>query len=163
VLRSKRCPGTGTGVELELELIMRRVFASALFAGLIATTFGATAAEAQTPAVTSDHPVVAHESVSNTAAPAATPLTPKADVSPVAVTAKRAHSHLQLKLSSDSLSRVLTDSGVEPVAESETAVETVEVTARRVQMEPIAQGIPALYYGIMHPSEAWRIFAPIQP
>jgi hypothetical protein len=142
---------------------MRRVFASTLIAGLLAGTFGAPADEAQTPATAPEHPVLARESVSNTAATAQAQIAPKAEVSPVAVTAKRAHPHLQLKLSSDSLSRVLTDSGVEPVAESETAVETVEVTARRVEMEPIAQGIPALYYGITHPLEAWRIFAPIQP
>jgi hypothetical protein len=57
---------------------------------------------------------------------------------------------------------VLYDSGVEPIAESD-AVETVEVTAHHIQQEPITQGIPALYYGITHPTEAWRIFAPIQP
>ena len=58
---------------------------------------------------------------------------------------------------------MLYDSGVEPVAESDAGVNEVEVTAQRVQQEPIAQGIPALYYGITHPTEAWRIFAPIQP
>ena len=39
----------------------------------------------------------------------------------------------------------------------------LERTARRVQEEPITPGIPAIYYGITHPTEAWRIFAPIQP
>jgi hypothetical protein len=58
---------------------------------------------------------------------------------------------------------VLNESGVEPVAESDPAVDTIEVTARRVQQEPITPGIPAIYYGITHPTEAWRIFAPIQP
>jgi hypothetical protein len=88
---------------------------------------------------------------------------PKTELTPVAVTAKRTHTRLDLRLTSDRLSRVLTDSGVEPVAETETPVDTVEVTARRVEHEPIAQGIGSLYYGITHPSEAWRIFAPIQP
>jgi hypothetical protein len=96
-------------------------------------------------------------------APAPAQLGPKTEVSPVAVTAKRTHPRLELRLSSDRLHRVLDESGVEPVAESDTPVDTVEVTARRVQMEPITQGIPALYYGITHPSEIWRIFAPIQP
>jgi hypothetical protein len=84
-------------------------------------------------------------------------------VSPVAITAKRTHPRLDLRLSSDRLNRVLNDSGVEPVPEEDAAVDTIEVTARRVQMEPITPGIPALYYGITHPTEAWRIFAPIQP
>ena len=88
---------------------------------------------------------------------------PPPQLSPVAIAAKRAHTHLDLKLSPNSLTRVLDESGVEPVAETDTTVDTVEVTARRVQLEPIPQGIPSLLYGIMHPSEAWRIFAPIQP
>jgi hypothetical protein len=45
------------------------------------------------------------------------------------------------------MDRVLDESGVEPVAESEAAADTIEVTGRRVA----------------HPTEAWRIFAPIQP
>jgi hypothetical protein len=88
---------------------------------------------------------------------------PKVGVSPIAITAKRTHPRLDLRLSSDRLNRVLYDSGVEPVAESDAAVDTIEVTAHRVQQEPITPGIPALYYGITHPTEAWRIFAPIQP
>jgi hypothetical protein len=58
---------------------------------------------------------------------------------------------------------VLDDSGVEPVEEADPAIEAIEVTARRVQEDPITPGIPAIYYGITHPTEAWRIFAPIQP
>jgi hypothetical protein len=146
---------------------MRRAFTCALLAGLLAAaTFGAPADEAQAPAGAVEHPTLANDAVSATTAPSAaarTPTASKAALDPVAVTAKKTHAHLQLKLTTDNLSRVLSDSGVEPVAETDTAVEAVEVTARRVQMEPIAQGIPALYYGIMHPSEAWRIFAPIQP
>jgi hypothetical protein len=144
---------------------MRRVFASALFASLLATMLGARADEAQTPSTTAARPV-SHPRSSIPNAPIAAaraPSEPKAQLSPVAVTAKRTHVRLDLKLSTNSLSRVLDESGVEPVAETETPIDSVEVTARRVQLEPIAQGIPALYYGIMHPSEAWRIFAPIQP
>jgi hypothetical protein len=84
-------------------------------------------------------------------------------VSPVAITAKRTHPRLELRLTSDRLTRVLNESGVEPVPESDTAIDTIEVTAHRVELEPITPGIPALYYGITHPTEAWRIFAPIQP
>jgi hypothetical protein len=84
-------------------------------------------------------------------------------VNPVAVTAKRTHPRLDLRLSSDRLNRVLNDSGVEPVPEEDAAVDTIEVTAHRVEMEPITPGVGALYYGITHPTEAWRIFAPIQP
>jgi hypothetical protein len=147
---------------------MQRVFASALCAVLIAATVTVAADEPQTPAGAAEHPAGTHATTSNAAAaaplaPAGTQAPPKAEVNPVAVTAKRTHPHLQLKLSTDSLSRVLTDSGVEPVPEADAAVETVEVTAHRVEIEPIPQGIPALYYGIIHPSEAWRIFLPIQP
>jgi hypothetical protein len=69
---------------------------------------------------------------------------------------------MDLRLTTDRLSQVLTDSGVEPIAEEDTTVDTVEVTGHQVK-EPIAQGIPALYYGLTHPTEAWRIFLPIQP
>jgi hypothetical protein len=144
---------------------MRRVFASALFAGLLAATFGARADEAQIPVAVSPEPALPSQPKPNAAQ---TPIAraqagPKAELGPIAVTAKRTHPRLELRLSSDNLNRVLNESGVEPVAETDTPVETVEVTARRVQQEPITQGIPALYYGITHPSEAWRIFAPIQP
>jgi hypothetical protein len=145
---------------------MRRVFASAIFACLLAITCGARADESQTPSATPAPPVgrPTSRNASNSPTDASRAQTePKAQVSPVAVTAKRVHARLDLKLSPNSLSRVLDESGVEPVAETETPVDSVEVTARRIQLEPIAQGIPALYYGIMHPSEAWRIFAPIQP
>jgi hypothetical protein len=146
---------------------MRRVLASALFAGVLAAPFGAQADEAQTPVALSAEPVVASPPKPNAAkvltAPAQAQAGPKGEVSPVAVTAKRAHARLDLRLTPGRLNEVLSESGVEPVAETETPVEAVEVTARRVQMEPITQGIPALYYGITHPSEAWRIFAPIQP
>ena len=143
---------------------MRRVFASALFAGLLAAAFSARADEAQIPVAAPARPSppkpnAAQTAIARTQAQAG----PKVGVSPVAVTAKRTHPHLELRLSADNLNRVLNESGVEPVAETDTPVDTVEVTARRVQLEPITQGIPALYYGITHPSEAWRIFAPIQP
>jgi hypothetical protein len=147
---------------------MQRVLACVLCAVLIGAAVAASADEPQTPAGTPEQSVGTHATTSNAAAAAplasaGTQAPPKADLGPVAVTAKRTHPHLQLKLSSDSLSRVLTDSGVEPVPEADAAVETVEVTAHRVELEPIPQGIPALYYGITHPSEAWRIFLPIQP
>jgi len=87
---------------------------------------------------------------------------PSAQVSPVAITAKRDNQRLDLRLTNDRLSQVLTDSGVEPIAEEDTTVDTVEITGHQVR-EPIAQGIPALYYGLTHPTEAWRIFLPIQP
>ena len=143
---------------------MRRVFASALFACLLAITFGARADETQTPSATPTQSLPKSRNASYPAIEASRALIePKADLRPVAVTAKRTHARLDLKLSPNSLSRVLDESGVEPVAETEAPVDSVEVTARRVQLEPITQGIPALYYGFMHPSEAWRIFAPIQP
>jgi hypothetical protein len=141
---------------------MRRVFASALFAGLLAAAFSARADEAQIPVAAPARPSQPKPNAAQTAI-ARTQAGPKVDVSPVAVTAKRTHPHLELRLSADNLNRVLNESGVEPVAETDTPVDAVEVTARRVQLEPITQGIPALYYGITHPSEAWRIFAPIQP
>jgi len=141
---------------------MQQAVTSVVFAGLLALSLGAAADDAPTAQTAPKHPAPASRSKSD---PAVKPplVSPNASVSPVAITAKRTHPHLDLRLSSDRLNRVLYDSGVEPVAESDPAVETVEVTARRVQQEPIAQGIPALYYGITHPTEAWRIFAPIQP
>lgn len=146
---------------------MRRVFASALFAGLLAATCGAHADDAQTAVGVSAASVLPSPPKANAAkapiAPAQVSLGPTAQVGPVAVTARRTHPRLELRLSSDSLNRVLDESGVEPVAEADNPVDTVAVTARRVQMEPITQGIPALFYGITHPMEAWRIFAPIQP
>jgi hypothetical protein len=145
---------------------MRRVFASAFFATLLFTTFGVRADETQSSSATSTQ-AQSHRTSSNSPNSPITasraPVVPKTEVRPVAVTAKRIHTRLDLKLSPNSLTRVLDESGVEPVAETETPVDSVEVTARRIQLEPITQGIPALYYGIMHPSEAWRIFAPIQP
>jgi hypothetical protein len=83
-------------------------------------------------------------------------------VSPIAVTAKRTHPRLDLRLTTQSMDRVLDESGVEPVAESDTP-DIIEVTGHHVEQEPIMIGIPALFYGITHPTEAWRIFAPIQP
>jgi hypothetical protein len=141
---------------------MQRAVTSAVIAGLLALSLGAAADDAPTAQAAPEHPAHASSSKSDAAKKPAV-ASHDAAVTPVAITAKRTHPHLDLRLSSDRLSRVLYDSGVEPVAESDAAVETVEVTARRVQQEPIAQGIPALYYGITHPTEAWRIFAPIQP
>jgi hypothetical protein len=145
---------------------MHREFASAVFASLFAMPFGARADDGQPPPPLSEHHAPATDPKPNTAAKRAaaaghTQADARATVSPVAITAKRAH--LDLRLSSESLNRVLYDSGVEPVAEADSAVETVEVSAQRVRQEPITQGIPAIYYGITHPTEAWRIFAPIQP
>jgi hypothetical protein len=146
---------------------MRRAVASALFTGLLALPLGAVADDAPTARSSPEPHASATQPKSDTAVkpPAASgrnEVGRNAGVSPVAITAKRTHPRLDLRLSSDRLNRVLYDSGVEPIAESD-AVETVEVTAHHIQQEPITQGIPALYYGITHPTEAWRIFAPIQP
>ena len=154
--------------ELELELIMRRAIATALFASLLALPLGATADD--TPAVQpapDQHNAVSQPKTS-AAAKAPAPAghdesAVKPGVSPVAITAKRTNPHLDLRLTSQRLNQVLNDSGVEPVAEEDPAIDTIEVTAHRVELEPITPGIPALYYGITHPTEAWRIFAPIQP
>ena len=145
---------------------MRRAFASALFATVLAMPFGVRAEDPQPrlPSFQEAAPAVQpkgdaaskKDSASAGAKEGAT-----AALSPVAITAKR--THLDLRLTNDRLNRVLSDSGVEPVPESDADVEVVEVSAQRVRQEPIAQGIPALYYGITHPTEAWRIFAPIQP
>jgi hypothetical protein len=154
--------------ELELELIMRRAVASALFAGLLTLPLGAAADDTPTAPPAPQHHTSASQPKSNAAAKA--PSAPGRDeirtdsgVSPVAITAKRTHPRLELRLTSDRLTRVLNESGVEPVPESDPAIDTIEVTAHRVEQEPITPGIPALYYGITHPTEAWRIFAPIQP
>jgi hypothetical protein len=154
--------------ELELELIIRRAVASALCMGLLALPLSAVADDATAAPVASAHPSAAPQSKSDATAKAPTagrhdPVGENAGVGPVAITAKRTHARLDLRLTSDRLNRVLHDSGVEPVAETDAAIDTVEVTAHHVRQEPIAQGIPALYYGITHPTEAWRIFAPIQP
>jgi hypothetical protein len=154
--------------ERRLELIMRRAVASALFAGLLVVPLGAPADDAPAAQVAPEHHSIASQPKSKATAkpPAASArgeIPTNSDVGPVAITAKRAHPRLELRLTSDRLTRVLNESGVEPVAESDPAVDTIEVTARRVQQEPITPGIPAIYYGITHPTEAWRIFAPIQP
>jgi hypothetical protein len=160
--------GTQSRFELKLELIMQRAVASALFAGLMALPLGASADDAPTaPAAPDAHAVAtppkATSTVKQPAAPGHDESRPNSDVTPVAITAKRTHPRLDLRLTSDRLNRVLDDSGVEPVAEADPAIDAIEVTARRVQEEPITPGIPAIYYGITHPTEAWRIFAPIQP
>jgi hypothetical protein len=146
---------------------MQRLFASALLAAVLAVTFAAHADDAQKPpALTPAAPAASLPKTNSAKPPIAQTRMQSgtdAEVGPVAVTAKRIHPRLDLRLSTDRLSQVLTESGVEPVAESENTVDTVEVAARHIEMEPIQQGIPALYYGITHPSEAWRIFAPIQP
>jgi len=147
---------------------MRRAVASALFAGLLVVPLGAPADDAPAAQVAPEHHSIASQPKSKATAkpPAASArgeIPTNSDVGPVAITAKRAHPRLELRLTSDRLTRVLNESGVEPVAESDPAVDTIEVTARRVQQEPITPGIPAIYYGITHPTEAWRIFAPIQP
>jgi hypothetical protein len=152
--------------ELQLELIMRRTVAYALCLGLLALPLGAAADDAPPAPTAPDHPSATHAQTLVTARPPAASgheTGANAGVSPIAITAKKTHPRLDLRLSTDRLSRVLTDSGVEPIPESDPAVDTVEVTAHHVQQEPITQGIPALYYGITHPTEAWRIFAPIQP
>jgi hypothetical protein len=154
--------------ELELELIMRRAAVSAICVGLLALPVGAAADDAPAAPPAPEHLISATQSNSDASAnrPNAgkhEAVGPKAGVGPVAITARRTHPRLDLRLSSDRLNRVLNESGVEPIAETDAAVDTVEITAHHVQQEPIAQGIPALYYGITHPTEAWRIFAPIQP
>jgi hypothetical protein len=146
---------------------MRRAVASALFAGLLVYPLGAVADDAPAAQPSPAPHTSASQPKSGMASkpPVASghEIGPNTGVNPVAITAKRAHPRLDLRLSSDNLNRVLYESGVEPVAESDAAIDTVEVTARHVYQEPITQGIPALYYGITHPTEAWRIFAPIQP
>jgi hypothetical protein len=146
---------------------MRPAVATALITGLLALPLAAAADDAPTTKRTSESHGTAAQPKSETLKPPAVArhdeTRPEERVSPVAITAKRTHPRLDLRLTSDRLNRVLHDSGVEPVAETDAAIDTVEVTAHHVQREPITQGIPALYYGIMHPTEAWRIFAPIQP
>lgn len=147
---------------------MRRAFACVALAALVALPFGASADEPPNAQPVPEHAALTSHTDSNapmqpaTAAPRAH-VEPKTVVSPIAITAKRTHPRLELKLTSQSMDRVLDESGVEPVAESEAAADTIEVTGRRVEQEPIMMGIPALFYGITHPTEAWRIFAPIQP
>jgi hypothetical protein len=159
---------TQSRFELKLELIMQRAVASALFAGLMALPLAASADDAPTvPAAPDAHAAApapkATSAVKQPAAPGHDESRTNSDVTPVAITAKRTHARLDLRLTSDRLNRVLDDSGVEPVAEADPAIDAIEVTARRVEEEPITPGIPAIYYGITHPTEAWRIFAPIQP
>jgi len=153
--------------ELELKLIMRRAAVAGLWAAM-AVSPGAAIADDTVPGPSvPEHHVPNNPPGPQSAKPAAAAVQsapgPRAEVGPVAVTAKRIRPRLDLRLSSDRLHRVLDESGVEPIPESDTSVDTVEVTAHHVQQEPIPQGIPALYYGITHPTEAWRIFAPIQP
>lgn len=150
-------------MERELKLIMRQWFAYALAATVLGCPWHARADDAPA-AATASAPVAESKTVESARSATGSPVKkPSSQLTPVAIAAKRAHARLDLKLSPNSLSRVLDESGVEPMAETDNAVDTVEVTARRIQPEPIPQGIPSLLYGIMHPSEAWRIFAPIQP
>src|ERR1700733_5794049 len=148
---------------LELKLIMRRAVASALCAALLVWPLSAAADDTPATPPLPTHPNSATQPKSQPPVKPPVVSAPNAEMSPVAITAKRTHPRLDLRLSSGWLSRVLSESGVEPVPESDPAIDTVEVTAHHVQQEPITQGIPALYYGITHPTEAWRIFAPIQP
>jgi hypothetical protein len=143
---------------------MRRAVKSALWAGLLAVPWVVYADEppAAPPAPSHAASTVQPKTNSSSKAHATTRQTSSTDVSPVAITAKRDDQRLELRLTPNRLNEVLTDSGVEPVAEEDTTIETVEVSGRQ-QREPIAQGIPALYYGLTHPTEAWRIFLPIQP
>jgi hypothetical protein len=153
--------------ELELELIMRRAVVCGFFAGLLAFPLGASADDPPAQPAPEQRPAPSLPKASLATKPPAaaahTETQSNSGVNPVAVTAKRTHPRLDLRLSSDRLNRVLNDSGVEPVPEEDPSVDTIEVTAHRVQMEPITPGVGALYYGITHPTEAWRIFAPIQP
>jgi hypothetical protein len=146
---------------------MRQAVKSALLAGVLAVPWAASADDTpQPPPPASDHAATvsapAPVSASKTGASVRAQRPSSAQVSPVAITAKRQNARLDLRLTNDRLSQVLSDSGVQPVAEEDTSVETVEVTGHQTK-EPIAQGIPALYYGLTHPTEAWRIFLPIQP
>jgi hypothetical protein len=157
---------TQSRFELKLELIMQRAVASAVVAGLLALPLAAPADDAPTaPAAPDTHARAAAPKASAAVKPPAASShdDSHSGVAPVAITAKRTHPRLDLRLTTDRLNRVLDDSGVEPVAEADPAIDAIEVTARRVQDEPITPGIPAIYYGITHPTEAWRIFAPIQP
>lgn len=146
---------------------MRRAVKSALLTGLLAVPWAASADDTPPPAPsTQDHVQSASppelDRAHKTSTTGRTQKPSTTQINPVAITAKRDNSHLELRLTTDRLSQVLSDSGVEPVAEDDTAVETIQVTGHQ-QKEPIAQGIPALYYGLTHPTEAWRIFLPIQP
>jgi hypothetical protein len=145
---------------------MRRAVKSALWAGLLAVPWVAYADEPPAAAPVPSQAASAVQPKTNSSPKAAHATTrqtsPSTDVSPVAITAKRDNQRLELRLTPNRLNEVLTDSGVEPVAEEDTTIETVEVQGHQ-QREPIAQGIPALYYGLTHPTEAWRIFLPIQP
>jgi hypothetical protein len=159
---------TQSRFDLKLELIMQRAVASAIIAALLALPLAASADDAPTAPAAPDAQAAAARAkataaVKPPAASAHDATQPNSGVAPVAITAKRTHPRLDLRLTSDRLNRVLDDSGVEPVAEADPAIDAIEVTARRVQDEPITPGIPAIYYGITHPTEAWRIFAPIQP
>jgi hypothetical protein len=152
--------------ELKLELIMRRAVATAFLVSLLALPLGAAADDvpAVQPAPEQQNVAIQPKAAAKASVPARHDDSgPKSAVSPVAITAKRTKPRLDLRLSNQRLNQVLNDSGVEPVAEEDSAIDTIEVTAHRVELEPITPGIPALYYGITHPTEAWRIFAPIQP
>jgi hypothetical protein len=155
------------GPELKRELIMRRALAFVAFASLVGLPFSVFADDKPDAQPSPGHASVTNSADSDThTAPAAAAPRAQAEsktaVSPIAVTAKRTRPRLDLKLTSQSMDRVLDESGVEPVAESEES-EIIEVTGHHVEQEPIMIGIPALFYGITHPTEAWRIFAPIQP
>jgi hypothetical protein len=146
---------------------MRRAVKSALLASVIVVPWAANADDTPAPpapasaqVATSPQPASDSAHKAGTSTRAQKPSS--AQIDPVAITAKRDNQRMDLRLTTDRLSQVLTDSGVEPIAEEDTTVDTVEVTGHQVK-EPIAQGIPALYYGLTHPTEAWRIFLPIQP
>ncbi len=147
---------------------MRQAVKSALLASLLAAPWAASADDTAAPPLPApDHVTTPPQAPSDSAHKAGgaalrAQKPSSAQVSPVAITAKRQDPRLDLRLTNDRLSQVLSDSGVQPIAEEDTSVETVEVTGHQVN-EPIAQGIPALYYGLTHPTEAWRIFLPIQP
>src|SRR5579864_1453309 len=139
---------------------MRRAVKSALWAGLLSVPWVAHADEPPTAAPAQSQAAGAAQPKTNSPPKAHATSRPKTysstDVSPVAITAKRENQRLDLRLTPNRLNEVLTDSGVQPLAEEDTSIDTVEVTGHQ-QKEPIAQGIPALYYGLTHPTEAWRI------
>src|ERR1700733_5359983 len=112
---------------------MRQAVKSALLASLLAAPWAASADDTAAPPPPA--PVRAPpQPASGASARAQKP--PNAQVTPVAITAKRQNPRLDFRLTNDRLSQVLTDSGVEPIAEEDTTIDTVEVTGHQVK-EPI--------------------------
>src|ERR1700722_5948472 len=128
---------TQSRFDLKLELIMQRAVASAIFAVLLALPLAASADDAPTAPAAPDAQAAAARAKATAAAkpPAAVATQPNPGEAPVAITAKPTHPRLDLRLPSARLNRVLDDSGVEPVAEADPAIDAIEVTALRARGE----------------------------